>query len=440
MLVSVLILNWNGREHLEECISSLVEGCGRDDVEFVVVDNASNDGSTDYVREKFSYDGRVKVLALDRNYGWSGGNNRGIEKCMENGTKYIFLLNNDTKVEKGCIERLIEFSEEHPEVGAVAPKILLYDQPFLINSVGLECSIIGSAWDRGIGRVDTSEWNKVTEVVGVCGAGMWLRSEALKKTGLLPEEFEIYLDDLDLCLRMWMSGYKILTCPEAVIHHKFSMTWKINTERERRKYYLNTRNRFWLMERNFPKEELLKIISYVLLGEAKAIGNSIKKCELWRIEVHVKSWMEALRYLWKIKGGESSFLIKDGNPMSFWSLVRRSPLFCPMVKLPTNGWYKDDIVSGIGAHPISKFAWMEVKSKELELTVYNLMPELREVNLEIKLADGRHYSVRTTHREKVRLENLPPLSRIEIEANNLFKAEETGKEYDIGGWIKIEAT
>ncbi len=439
ILVSVLILNWNGKEHLNECISSLIEGCGRDDVEFVVVDNSSSDGSVEFVRDRFSFDERVKVLSLDKNYGWSGGNNRGIKKSIEQGSKYIFLLNNDTKVEKGCIEKLIEFSETYPEAGAVAPKILLYDQPFLINSIGLECSIIGSAWDRGIGRVDTPRWNKIEEVAGVCGAGMWLKSDALKIIGLLPEEFEIYLDDLDLCLRMWMNGFKVLTCPEAVVHHKFSMTWKTSVEREKRKYYLNTRNRFWLIERNFPKKELLKILMYILFGEAKAIGNSIKKLELWRVKAHIKSWAEALRYLHKIRRETMWDNAENINTEAFWKLVRTSPLFCPTVELPVNGWYKNDLVVDISAYPISKFAWIEYSGKNLNITVYNLKPQVGEVDLQIKLSSGENYKITTKDKEVIRISNLSPPTRIEFEANNLFEAEMIGKNYDIGGWVKIES-
>jgi GT2 family glycosyltransferase len=121
-LVSVLILNWNGLEHLQECFISLLQGCQREDVEFVLLDNASTDESVSFVRDNFSNDPRLVVECLDKNYGWSGGNNRGIKKSIEKGAKYIFLLNNDTKMESHCIETLIEMSESKPDVGGLAPK------------------------------------------------------------------------------------------------------------------------------------------------------------------------------------------------------------------------------------------------------------------------------------------------------------------------------
>lgn len=437
-VVSVLILNWNGKEDLGECLLSLIEGCGREDVEFVVVDNASTDNSVEFVKDSFSYDKRVKILCLDKNYGWSGGNNRGIRKCMEEGSEYVFLLNNDTKVERGCIEKLLEFSKEYPDVGAVAPKILLYDQPFLLNSIGLECSIIGSAWDRGIGRVDTPRWNKIEEVIGVCGAGMWLRSEALKLAGLLPEEFEIYLDDLDLCLRIWASGYKVLTCPDAVIYHKFSSTWKISSEREKRKYYLNTRNRFWLVERNFPKRNLLNILYYIILGEMKAIANSVKKGEFWRLNVHLNSWKEALKYLPQARKARISSGNGEKSRSEFWRLIRSSPLFCPEVKLPTNGWYKNDLVSEIQAYPISKFAWFEHRKEgNITIIIHNLEPQVGEVDMNIRVSDGRVLRIVTKASERIMLKDLLPGTRIDFEANRLFEAEKTKKNYDIGGWVRV---
>lgn len=439
-LVRVLVLNWNGMEHLEECFSSLVEGCRREDVEFVLLDNASTDESVTLVRERFKQDPRVVVECLDRNYGWSGGNNRGIMKSFEKGAKYIFLLNNDTKIEKNCIENLIKMSETNPDVGGLAPKMLLYNQPWLLNSVGLECSIIGSAWDRGLGRVDSPQWNDIVEVIGICGGAMWLRTEAIHQAGLLPEEFSIYLDDLDLCLRIWNAGYRILTCPDAVVHHKFSATWEGSPEKVKQKYFLNTRNRFYLMERNFPINKVLNVLFWTKWGETKAILNALRKREYWRISKHIQSWIEAIRYLpeaqrcRKKRNGRNQEY-RDLPP--FWRLIQKKTLFCPEIELPVRGWYKPILISGEQFFPMSKFAELEHKGGKLSFVCGNVLSDGEEINIEIKHNGKIIGNIYTREVKKYSFDL--PAGIISFEAKHILKAEKIGKNYDTAGWFQFES-
>ncbi|MCF6284329.1 MAG: glycosyltransferase family 2 protein, partial [Candidatus Hydrogenedentes bacterium] len=220
-LVHVLVINWNGREHLVDCFDSLLTSSYQN-AKFVLVDNGSEDDSIALVEARFGHDARVSILPCTDNIGWSGGNNVGIRYAQEHGADYIFLLNNDTAVAPDCIERLVATMEAHPEYGALAPRMLLFDQPCLLNSVGLEMSVIGAAWDRGIGRADSPAWHEPVPVVGACGGACFLRASVLEQTGLLPEEFEIYLDDLDLCLRIWNAGFSVQTFPDAPVRPQFS--------------------------------------------------------------------------------------------------------------------------------------------------------------------------------------------------------------------------
>ncbi|MCA1902810.1 MAG: glycosyltransferase family 2 protein [Candidatus Hydrogenedens sp.] len=437
-LVRILVLNWNGMEHLEECFSSLVEGCQREDVEFVLLDNASTDESVTYVRDRFCHDPRVVVECLDKNYGWSGGNNYGIKKSIEKGAKYIFLLNNDVKVERNCIENLLDMAEATPDVGGVAPKMLLYNQPWLLNSIGLECSIIGSAWDRGLGRVDSPRWDEITEVVGICGGAMWLRTEVLLKTGFLPEEYSIYLDDLDLCLRIWSVGSRILTCPNAVIHHKFSATWEGSPDKIRQKYFLNTRNRFYLMERMFPRSCLPEIIFWVGVGELKAIGNSIRKSEFWRIIKHMKAWQEAIKYYYKAKRWrrENQHIFQRRQQDLFWKLIRKQPLFCPEIELPVEGWYKPKRVCGRELQAMSKFATIYHKGGMLSFSCGNPSPSMGNIDIIVRFNDNVIEHIQTTQFKKYILDL--PAGKVIFEANKIFEVEQHSiAPYDIGAWFEF---
>ncbi len=436
-LVCVLVLNWNGMKHLEECFSSLVEGCQREDVEFVLLDNASTDESVAYIQEHFCNDPRVVVECLDRNYGWSGGNNRGIVESINKGAKYVFLLNNDTKVGKNCIEYLLEMSEANPDAGGLAPKMVLYHQPWLLNSIGLECSIIGSAWDRGLGRIDSPKWDDITEVIGICGGAMWLRTETLTKVGTLPEEFSIYLDDLDLCLRIWNAGYRILTCPDAVVHHKFSATWEGSFEKVQQKYFLNTRNRFYLMERNFPIRKFLSILFWTKWGEMKAIGNSIRKTEFWRVQKHIQSWIEAIRYLPEAKRWRGK-IVREGDkglPV-FWKLIKKKPLFCPEVELPTRGWYKPIVTSRGTFFPISKYAEIEHKGGPLSFTCGNIASGQEPIDIDIKYNGEIVGNIKTVEVKRYSFDL--PDGVISFEAKRILEAESIGKPYDTGGWFQFE--
>jgi GT2 family glycosyltransferase len=97
-------------------------------------------------------------------------------------------------------------------------------------------------------------------VIGVCGGGAFLRVEALRRTGLLPSDFDIYLDDLDLSLQIWNAGYEVRSCPESRVRHKFGATMGAGKQ-YRRKYYLNTRNRLYILSRNFPALQWLPVMA-----------------------------------------------------------------------------------------------------------------------------------------------------------------------------------
>jgi GT2 family glycosyltransferase len=331
-LVHVLVINWNGREHLAECFESLLaSSCNN--VEFVLVDNGSEDDSTSFVRSRFGHDSRVAILPCGNNLGWSGGNNAGIRRAQECGAKYVFLLNNDTAIAPDCVEQLITSMEAQPSCGALAPKMLFFDYPNVLNSMGLEMSIIGAAWDRGIGETDTPAWNDPTPAIGVSGGACFLRTSVLEETGLLPEEFEIYLDDLDLCLRIWRAGYNISTCPAAAVRHKFSATMGEGF-RARRKYYLNTRNRFWLLARHYPVSRLVAVFPAVIGGEMRALGRATIDRSFWRIWAHLRAWAAFFSYLPRAR----RFYNQHGSTNSFfWHMLKRTPLFCPPVRWPEEG-------------------------------------------------------------------------------------------------------
>ena len=434
-LVYVLIINWNGREHLEACFESLLASTYAN-ARFVLVDNASKDGSVAYVRGRFGRDERLGILECPGNLGWSGGNNVGLRAAQEARADYVFLVNNDTATGEDAIEKLVAMAEARPEVGALAPKMLLFDCPSIINSMGLACSIVGASWDIGIGRLDGPRFEESELVAGACGGACFLRTSVLSKTGLLPEDFEIYMDDLDLCLRIWDAGYEVRSCPEARVRHKFSATFG-HGPRARWKYYLNTRNRFRVVIRNFPFWTWFIVKPAIVVGECRAVGRALLDGEPWRVWAHLRAWLSGAAYLPKGLGAALCRRRAGLRRGRFWPLVLKKRLFCPGVAIPERGWYAPRTVRGLEVRPMSSRAWEEVSPGRLRVHAVNCYPQ--EGDMEVRVCHGGTELALLSTADNVETIIDTPGGRIDFEALRIFDAEQTGEIMDLGGWIRIEA-
>ncbi len=433
-LVYVLVINWNGLTHLEACFSSLLKSTYAN-ARYILVDNASSDGSVEYVRETFGRDARVEVFQCPRNLGWSGGNNAAMAYSMKSGADYVFLLNNDTATAPDAIEKLVMMAEANSKMGALAPKMVLFDYPEIINSVGLECSYIGSSWDKGVGRLDAPRWNQREAVLGVCGGAFFIRASVLNKTGLLPEEFEIYMDDLDLCLRIWNAGFEIWSCPEAVVRHKFSATLG-EGKRARYKYYLNTRNRYRVMMRHFPLRYWPKLEVACLIGELRALGRAALDGEWWRIAAHAKAWASGMAY-WPRALAEWRRQRAAGiRTCRFWRLIRQDRMFCPGVLLPKDGWYPECVREGTRFRPMGKYAWLSVPPGRLRVLHTNCYPALGSTQVRVLQNGVPLIMLATSSQDVAMLETGGGAIRFEAEC--IFDADQTGELMDLGGWIRVE--
>lgn len=431
-LVYVLVVNWNGIEHLAECFDTLLTN-SYPNVRFLLVDNASTDGSVGFVRARYAGDSRIEILELPENLGWSRGNNAGIDRAMAASADYIFLLNNDTATEADAIACLVEMAEEHPEIGALAPKMLLYSAPNILNSVGVECSLIGSSWDRGIGRLDGPQWDEPVPVLAACGGAAFLRAEALQKTDLLPTDFDIYLDDLDLGLRIWNAGYEVRTCPAARVRHKFSATMG-QGKAARRKYYLNTRNRTYVILRDFPVSRWPMVKLVYLVGEVRAIGRGILDGAWWRIGAHLRSWLAGVAYIPAAIRERVRRWRAGQSRCRFWGLIRKDCMFFPGVPFPEDGWY----APRDGVHPISSRARLSVRAGRLRVVSVNCYPALGVATIDV-LVNGQAV-VRFETRERDELTLDTAAGELVFAARRIFLAEETGEAFDCGGWLAVETT
>ena len=224
-MVSVIIVSWNAKSYLEQCLASLTDRVCRYPMEIIVVDNASTDGSPECVRDCFPY---VRLIRNNSNLGFARANNIGIAASTG---KYVCLINSDVKVLDDCITRLVEYCETHPDVGMVGPRIIGGD-----GLLQRSCRGFPSLWnmfcralslDAHFPRIKAfsgyalAYWPHDTQAeVDILSGCFWLiRKGSLTKVGLLDETFFMYGEDMDWCRRFWSGGWKLVFLPSATAIH-----------------------------------------------------------------------------------------------------------------------------------------------------------------------------------------------------------------------------
>jgi N-acetylglucosaminyl-diphospho-decaprenol L-rhamnosyltransferase len=233
--LDIVILNYNRGDLLRNCLRSVLNSRSSHTIGVWVVDNASSDDSVAIVRAEFP---ETRLIVNERNSGFASGNNLALRQILAaidpgaDQTRYVMLLNNDTVVEPDALDLLIEYLDEHPQVGAVGPKVVLLD-----GSLDLACrrsfptptvsfyrmTGLSKLFPRSprFGRYNMTylDPDVETEVDSLVGAAMLLRTEVLREVGLLDEQFFMYGEDVDWCYRIKAYGWRIVYYPRAVIHH-----------------------------------------------------------------------------------------------------------------------------------------------------------------------------------------------------------------------------
>lgn len=213
-LVSVLVVNYNGRRFLEDCLRSLKQqSLERPKFEIILIDNGSVDGSVEFVRCEFP---DVRVIALPRNIGFAAANVAGLEHATG---RYIALLNNDAVAEPGWLAASLDAMETSNDIGGVAAKIVFAHDPKTINSAGLVLLRDGRGADRGFRCADGEEYRQPADVFGACGAAVVYRREMLDDVGFFEPRFFMYYEDLDLAWRARRRGWRFVYAPDAVVRH-----------------------------------------------------------------------------------------------------------------------------------------------------------------------------------------------------------------------------
>lgn len=256
MEVTIIIPNYNGKHFMEPCLTSLAKQSVQN-FKILVVDNASTDGSLEYMKESFP---EMQVIALDKNYGFSKAVNVGIQNSD---TPYVILLNNDTTVDSHYVEEMLKAIKKSRRIFSVSSKMIQMYHPELIDSAGDLYTLMGWGVCRGTGR-PVSNYTKPDEIFTACAGAAIYRRAAFEKIGYFDENHFAYLEDIDVGYRAKIYGYKNMYCPSALVYHVGSGT--SGSKYNSFKVKLSARNSVYLNYKNMPLLQLILNLVPLSLG------------------------------------------------------------------------------------------------------------------------------------------------------------------------------
>ena len=279
---AVVILNWNGRQHLEQFLPSVVAHTPQQ-VRIIVADNGSTDDSVAFLAQHYP---AIEIIRLERNYGFAEGYNRALEQVD---AEFFILLNSDVEVTAGWVEPLVATLTNNRSVAAVAPKLRSYgnrDHFEYAGAAGGYIDVLGYPFCRG--RIlstleqDKGQYDTAQEVFWASGAAFCCRSNVFRMLGGFDADFFAHMEEIDLCWRMQLQGYKIMVEPHSTVYHLGGGTMPNESPR---KLYLNYRNNLsmlfkcaptWqriLVAVARPMADMLSALIYLLRGD-KALAKA----------------------------------------------------------------------------------------------------------------------------------------------------------------------
>lgn len=225
MKLSILIVNWNTRDLVINCINSILANAPNFDYQIIVVDNYSGDGSVDALVNLFGHNKKIEVIQSLRNLGFARGNNLAYQNSAG---EYILMLNPDTEVRAEALENLVEYLEAHPEVGILGPQLRNLDgtvQPSVRRFPGIWSGVLVFSGLHRFFRprrylMDEFSYEQTAEVDQVMGAALLTRRNIIEKLGFLDENFWLWYEEVDFCKRVKDAGHQVKYYPKAVIMHQ----------------------------------------------------------------------------------------------------------------------------------------------------------------------------------------------------------------------------
>jgi GT2 family glycosyltransferase len=311
-LVTLITINLNGRAHLGPFLQSvLAQDYSRDSLEVIVVDNGSSDGSVDFIRAEHP---AVRVLANDENVGFARANNQAAETATGH---YLALLNNDMRLEPSWVRRMVACLEEAPSDVVCAGSLILNWDGSLIDFGGATLAFNGIGFQKHAqAPLDAAPLPRREAMLFACGGALMVERDVYLETGGFDEDYFAYLEDVDFGWRLWVLGFRVLFCPEAVVYHRHNAT--SNQFDSYRKAVLIERNALYSMIKNYNDASLSAVLapSLLLAFKRMAVRSGIPREEFsftprvpWRGQAPPtrplqtdESYLQAFLRVWRHEG------------------------------------------------------------------------------------------------------------------------------------------
>lgn len=282
--VSIIIPHWNAIDLLETCLTALRNQTYHD-IEVIIADNASVDGSQAYIRKHFP---EVLIEQLPTNRGFTGACNAGMQVASG---EYISLLNNDTEAEPNWVEELVSAFERHPDVGMLASRMMLFDRRDHFHTAGDYYRVDGRPGNRGVWQQDVGQFDTEAYVFSACGGSSIYRRSMLEEIGLLDDDFFFSCEDLDLAWRAQFAGYKCLYVPTAIVYHQLSASGGGVTAS-----FYDGRNSLFLLMKDYPTALWRKHWQAILSSQWEEIRASLQSWRGKAARATLRGKLNAIRY------------------------------------------------------------------------------------------------------------------------------------------------
>lgn len=300
--IAVVILNWNGAALLQEYLPSVCRNTPSQLADVIVADNGSTDHSVEVLSREFP---SVRTILFAENYGFADGYNRAIEQLAD--YRYIVLLNSDVAVAEGWLQPLYDYAEAHNDVAAMQPKIRAYRDRESFEYAGaaggyLDCNAYPYCRGRIFDTVerDNGQYDEVCDVAWASGAALFVRTDLYRKAGGLDAAFFAHMEEIDLCWRLRLMGYRVVAVPQGVVYHYGGASLDSSSPR---KLYLNYRNNLLMMYKNLPADirawrifrrqvyDGVSAVKYLLSGQwhfVKAVWNAHRDFDKMKRQYHTQ--------------------------------------------------------------------------------------------------------------------------------------------------------
>lgn len=298
-LVSIIIINYNGKDYLAGCINSILKN-NHPNYEVIVVDNASTDGTVPMLEKDFGGFDKLRVVSLEKNYGPAKARNEGVKLAKG---EIIGFLDNDTEVDPRWISNALKYFKNDPKIGILQCKLLLLNDKNKIDYTGEYLGSLGFLVHVAkYGEKDNGQYDEIKELLAAKSAGMFMRKSVFEKISGFDDDYFIFVEETDLGWRSWLNGYKTIFAYDSRVYHYFSAT-KVLTDKSFNNYLVRfhgSKNYILTLYKNLSFKNLILILPrhiflwfclamYLILTGKRNSGLNILKGMGWNITNYAKN-------------------------------------------------------------------------------------------------------------------------------------------------------